>query len=463
MLWSLVEVMLTKGLQFVVGVVLARMLLPDYFGMVSMAMVYVALSMVIVDAGFSQALIREPAPARDALSTLAILQCLIALVLGLLLFFLAEPAAILFGEPDLVPLVRAYSLQPLLHAPGLVPLALAAKKMQFRKLAFIAGIAAAVSGAAAVMVAMAGGGIWALVVQSLVFSAVQSMLALLQHPPHMFLFRWRAIGSLFRFGSGLMAAEILNTAFGNVLYVLIGRMYAPDRLGYYVNAERNRDVVMTNLSAAVQRVVFPHFSMLEASGEDLRAGTRLVNRWTVFAFFPVMMGMMAIGLPFYELFYGDKWQASVPMFQVLCLAGVLYPVHVINLSILKVKGRSDLYLKLEIIKKAVFLAIVVPASFLGMAGLLAASVMETLFSLIINSRYAGALIGYHLKDQLRDMAGPFAASGIMAAFLLVLGPHMPLASGARLAVMIPSGLFLYLLAAWFLSPKETRMLLHGMR
>lgn len=451
MIWSMADLISKQGIQFIIQIALARLLLPEEFGIIGMMTIFIALSQTIANSGFSTALIREAHVEEDDYNTVFFFNMLMALGLYGLLFLSAGAISAYFGEPKLLAVIRVLGLIVIVDAFAMVQRTKLARAIDFKTRTRINVIATFISGGVAVFMAFRGYGVWSLVARNLL---QQSVVALLLVGHNRWLpsltFRVETFKRMFGFSWRLLASSLINTLYKNIYYVIIGRYFSAVELGYYTNGRKLRDTASQSVTTSIQRVTFPVLSQLQGDDVKLKKGTKKIIKNTVFITFPVMAGMAAIAGPMMGVFMGEKWVASVPYFQILSLTGLFFPLHAINLNILQVKGRSDLFLRLEIIKKVITtVAIVLVLTFdMTILELLWVGVLNSVIAYIINSHYSAKLIRYPIGEQVRDILPILLATAAMAggvlAFVHIMADKMvaALLGGMLLGVLIYIGLCL---------------------
>jgi len=321
------------------------------------------------------------------------------------------------------------------------------RRIDFKTQTKISIIASISSGAVAIVLAYFGFGVWSLVIRTLTMQfLVAFLLSISNKWKPSPVFSVHSFKRLFRFGSRLLVSGLLNTIYMNLYYVIIGKFFSATDLGYFSNGKKLEEVASHAVSTSLQRVSYPVLSSMQKEESRLRAGFAKIIRTSTYLNFPIMVFLAAIAGPLIDLLFGAKWLPSIPYFQILCFAGMLYPLHAINLNILQVKGRSDLFLKLEIIKKASFTAIIIIVLFLklGIIGLLWGSVLSSYISYFINTIYSKKLISYSIKDQIKDILPSFLLSFTMGAIVYITGILMPGGDLIKLLVQTLIGFTAYI-------------------
>lgn len=409
--WSFIDNIAGSGITFLVGLILARLLTPAEFGVIGMITIFIAISNSIVDSGFSNALIRKTDASEKDYNTVFIFNLLVSLALYVILFLCSPLISSFFKEPLLIPVTRVIGLVLIFNALCIIQRTLLNKEINFKTQTKISVISSTGSGVIGIGMAVMGYGVWSLVGQQLSRQFLNALfLWIFNTWRPAFTFSKKSFDELFSFGSRLMISGIINTTYNNIYYFIIGKFYTPAELGQYTRAEQFKNIFSQNLTGIVQRVSYPVLSNIQTEEERLLRAYRKVIKTTMLITFTLMLGMAAIAKPLILILIGDKWLLSVIYLQIMCFAGMLYPLHAINLNILQVKGRSDLFLKLEIIKKTLAVIPITLGIVLGIEYLLLGSVLNSFISFFLNSRYAEPLINYSTKQQVNDVFPAFAVS-----------------------------------------------------
>ncbi|MFS0576485.1 lipopolysaccharide biosynthesis protein [Sporosarcina sp. 179-K 3D1 HS] len=464
--WSFTDLLANHGLQFLIHIILARILLPDSFGLIGMILIFIAISNLFVNSGFSQALIRDQEANRVDYSTVFYFNLGMAILLYGLLFISAGPISEFYNEPQLTMLLRVLGLTMVVNSLGMIQKVLLFKKVDFKTLTKVNLIAVFLSGGTTILLALKGFGVWSLVVNTFLMQSAQTILLwLFTKWRPLWAFSWTSFKKYFTFGYKLLLSELLDTTYNNIYFVIIGRLYSTAAVGYYTNAVKFRDLASLSISIAVQRVTYPVLSSIQDDQDRLKYGYQKIIRTTGFIHFPLMVGLAAIAYPLFNLLLEEKWLPSVIYFQLLCFAGMLYPIHSINLNILQVKGRSDLFLRLEIIKKLLWTFLIVMALLLklGILGLIWAAVLISFISLLLNTYYSAREIGYSTGEQLLDLGPSFILSIVMGGAVYLASAYLSLHPLAEMLLLISLGVICYLALCMMCKLRELRELYELLR
>ena len=406
--WSAIDGISNTGITFLIGLILARILSPSEFGLIGMITIFIAISNSIVDSGFSSALIQKSNASRVDYNTVFYFNIFLGFLLYGILFLTAPTISIYFDEPVLTDLIRTISIIIIINSFGIVQRTLLVKKVDFKtqtKVSLISTISGAFVG---VLMALQGFGVWSLIFQQISKQFLNTFFLWIYSS-------WRprieisinSFRQLFGFGSKLLLSGLIDTIYKNLYYLVIGKYFSTAKLGYYTRAEQFNSLLSSNLSMLVQRVSYPIFCNIKNENQQLKIIFTKFLKYTMFFSFSLMLGLAAVSKSLVLVLIGEKWLPSVPYIQIMCFAGMLYPLHAINLNMVLVKGRSDLFLKFEIIKKIIGLIPILFGIYYGINALLIGSVFLSIIAFFINSYRSKELINYSPYSQILDISPSF--------------------------------------------------------
>lgn len=402
--WTFSQQFGNQAIGFIVSLVLARILLPAEFGLIGMIAIFIALGNLFSTAGLSQSLIRSSNFDQEDFSTVFFFNLAASIIVYLILFFLAPLIASFYSAPILAPILKVHSVTFILSALASVQLARLTKKMDFKTQTLVAIPAAIIGGVVGVVMAYAGYGVWSLVWSSL-FTTGLSTIQLWFYTKWVpsLVFNFPKFREHFAFGYKLTLSSLLNKVFDNIYLVVIGKYFSAAQVGFYTRAETTKQLPVTNISVALNKVTYPLFVNIQDDDIRLKRVYKQLMQMVVFIVAPVLVILAVLAEPLFRFLFTEKWLPAVPYFQILCATGILYPIHAYNLNLLNVKGRSDLFLKLEIYKKTLIaIAILVTLKF-GIIALLYGQVVTSIIAFLINTHYTGKFINYSALDQSRDV------------------------------------------------------------
>lgn len=413
--WSALENVTRLGVTFVVSIVLARLLSPEEYGLIGILTIFIAIFNAIADSGFTSALIRKQDATDTDYSTVFYTNLVLSVVLAAVLFFCAKPISIFFERPELVSLTQVMSSVVIINALSIVQRARTTKAIDFKtqtKITFISSIGSGVIG---IVMAYMGYGVWALVGQQVSNQLLTTLFFWIYNKwmPKL-VFSWASFKEMWAFGSKLLASGLIDTAWKEAYQVVIGKCYSPATLGLYTRAKQFADLCSSNLTSVVQRVSYPVLSSIQDDRLRLKGAYQRVIKATMLPTFVLMLGMAACAEPMIYVLIGEQWLECVPMLQIICTYGMLYPLHALNLNMLQVQGRSDLFLKLEIIKKIVGIGPLLLGIFVNIYWMLAGTLVTSLISYYLNAYYSGPFLNYSIKEQVKDILPSFGVAVAMA-------------------------------------------------
>jgi teichuronic acid exporter len=458
--WVLIDKAGGSLINFVVTLLLARLLTPADFGLVAMVFVFFELSSVFVESGFSTALIRLKTISDLDKSTTFIFNLVAAVVLYTALFAAAPAIARFFDQPSLELIVRVMGLSMIITAFSIVQRSVLVQEIDFKTQTKIRFIAVILSGAAAILLARQGWGVWSLVVRYLLQDIADTLLIWTFKPARFALrFSWESFRRLFGFGSNILAAAVLDKFFTQVYKLLIGKLFAAATLGFYTQAGAFTNMVINTLFRTVQNVTFPVLSKIQDDREKLKDGYRKILRLSTFVIMPALVILGVLAEPVLTVLVGKKWLPSVPFLQLLCISGVTYHLSSINLNMLLVLGRSDLSLRLEFAKKMIIVSGILIGLKFGIYGLVIGEVVSSYICLAINIFYSNALLRYSFREQMADIFPSLLFSLLSGALLFVVGKITPGRFNITYLVIVSmAGGVTYLLLHLVAKSEEIRLL-----
>lgn len=435
---------------------MARILLPSDYGMIGMLAIFIAIAQVLIDSGFSNALIQKKDRSEVDYSTVFYFNIVVGLVLYFILFFSSPLIANFYNTPELSSLTRVVALNLFINSLSVVQRAILSIKIDFKTQAKASLNAAWISGGVGIAMAYTGWGVWSLAVQTVLNAFINTVLLwfFLKWWP-LKVFSYRSFKELFSFGSKLLASGLLDVTYRNIYTLVIGKKFASADLGYYTRADQFAQFPSSNLTGIIQRVTFPVLSEIQDDTERLATAYRKFLRLSAFLIFPLMTGLAAVAYPFIHFLLTEKWSFAALLLQVLCFSYMWYPIHAINLNLLQVKGRSDLFLKLEIYKKilgVVVLCVTIP---MGLVAMCYGMIVSSLLALVINTFYTGKLIGVGLVKQLRDLSPALFYSFSMAIVVYTV-IHLFDNQLVQLVIGITVGIIYYLLISYLTKSEDLR-------
>lgn len=413
-LWSAVERFSLQGVQFIINIIMARLLLPSDYGMIGMLAVFLQISQAFIDGGFTNALIQRKSRSEVDFSTVFYFNIIVAFLFYILIFFSAPLIADFYHMPELDIVARIIALSLIISSLSSVHKTKLTINIDFKTQSKISLISAMVSGLIGIGMAYNGYGVWALVTQILINTVFLTILYFyfLRWTP-LKLFSWESFKSLFSFGSKLLVSSLIHTIYYNLYSIVIGKRFSATSLGYYTRAEQFAMFPSSNVNSIISRVTFPVLSTMQDDDEKLALAYRKYIRLSSYVIFPLMMGLIVLAKLLIILLLTDQWIGVVILLQILCLDWMFDHLSIINLNLLYVKGRSDLALRLEIVKKVIATFILFVSIPFGLIGMCWGRVIYSLLATYLNTRYTNSLISLSFITQMKDICPSLLLSIIM--------------------------------------------------
>lgn len=453
-LWSAIDSFSAQGITFLVGIVLARLLSPKDFGLIGMLTIFIAISESFINSGFASALIRKKHCTQTDYSTVFTYNLIVGVLFFLLLFFCAPLIAKFFKEPQLILLVRVLGFGLIISSLTIIQRTILTKRIDFKLQTKISVIAAIGSGIVGIAMAYSGYGVWSLVFKALTSQVLNSLLLWIWN-------RWRptwkfsvqSFKELFSFGSRLLASGLLNTLYNNIYYLIIGKFFSAQDLGFYTRAQSFNDLPAMNLNNVMSRVTYPVLAQLQDDKVALKAGYKKMIKSIMLISMVLMAGMAAVAEPMVITLIGEQWRPSIVYLQLLAFPAVMYPLHALNLNMLQVQGRSDLFLRLEIIKKIIAIPVIIVGIFYGIKIMILGSWITTLIAYYLNSYWSGRFINYSMWEQIKDILPGLGIALIMGVVVVLIGWLLPASYLVKLIVQIIAGALIVFLICEFFKPE----------
>ncbi|MEJ2455324.1 MAG: lipopolysaccharide biosynthesis protein [Candidatus Thiodiazotropha sp.] len=445
-LWNLAGISLSRGASILFTLFLANFLAPEAFGLIAMVMIVFDLAGVFVQSGLGQALIQTKTIDSKDINTVFITNICFSLIAYAALYATAPIVASFYSQDELTSLIRAMGIVVFINAAKTVHIAMLSREMNFKHQMKANTIGVLVSGIAAVIAAYLHAGVWSLVLQIILSSLVSTSVLWFStkwKPSNEF--SYTSFSRLFRFGANLMAEGIITVLYQNSYILVVGRFFGVDVTGLYFFAKKLSNFASQQLTVAVQQAAFPALSSLQDNDEFLRHKYRQIIQLTMFAIAPVMLILAGLARHFFELLLDEKWLDAIPYFQLLCLVGMLFPLHAMSLNIMSVKGRSDLVLTTGIIKKSINIVLLISAIPFGVIGIVTSQVIGSFIALIPNTYYSTKLINYDIKTQVYDASKPILSAVISAISVWAIAHNYSESTLLLLVVMILVAIIIYLL------------------
>ena len=444
--WSFLEKILTMVIQMVVSIIVARELMPEDFGVMAIMTFFTSVALAIVDSGFSQALIRKESPSDSDYRTVLYFNLAMSVVLYGVLVAVAYPVAMLYDAPVIWTIAPVLFLVLPINALCVVQTVMFTREFRFALLSKVVFVASLVSGVVAVVMAVMGWGIWALVAQRLLMMGIKAL-------AFWSIRRWRSdaplslasLRAMAPFSLRLLATDLIASVYNNVAQLFIGKIHNTSMLGYYSQAQKLKDLPVISTVQAVQGVTFPALSQIKDDDTKFSAGYLRISEMLAFVVFPLMLGMVAVAEDMFLLLLGDKWMPTVPYFEILALSGLFYPLGVVSYNVLKSRSDGAVIVRLEIVKRIIqtlILAVTIPMGVTAVAwGVTAMATVEWLLNTATSMRYLSCDFGALLRRIMPSMALAIA----MYVVVILIVPHFAMLHTAlrlTLSVVVAAAFYL---------------------
>lgn len=452
--WSAAEAFLGQGVTFIVGVILARLLSPAEYGLIGIVTIFTIVLTGIVDSGFSNALIRKKDSTQEDYDTMFITNFVMSILLFILLFFSAPFIARYFERDELTDLTRVTGLILIIQAFSLVQNTILTKRIDFKTKTKASVISAVLSGSTGIVMAYTGFGVWSLVGQILSKQLISTIvLWILNHWKPTFRFRMDSFRYMWGFGWKLMLSGMLNNIWAQLYQLVVGKFYSPATLGQYTRSKEYASIFSSNFTTIIQRVSFPVLAEVQDDKVHLLAGYRKVISLTMFITAICMISLGAVAEPLIYCLIGPKWDLAVVFLPLICLSLSLYPLHAINLNLLQVEGRSDIFLILEIVKKVVAIGPICLGIFVSIYWMLVGSIIAGVINFFLNSYYSGRSLGYTSWMQLKDVLPSYGIAFIIALSVYFL-KYLPVSNWIILLLQVVVGSLVFFVVCKALKVEE---------
>lgn len=446
-IWRLFERVGAKGVELIVSLAIAKVLDPGLFGSIALVLVVITILQVFVDSGLGNALIQKKDSDNKDFSTVFYFNIVFCIILYGVLFFLSPIFAAFYNNPDLTPIIRVLGLTIVISGVKNVQIAYVSKNMLFKRFFFstLGGtIFAAVAG---LVLAYSGFGMWALVVQSVSNTAIDTVILWItvKWKPEPY-FSFKRLKVLFRYGWKLLLSSLLDTCYNQLRSLIIGKKYSEEDLAFYDRANQFPGFITANINTSIDSVLFPAMADVQDDKERVKSMTRRAMKTSIFLMAPMMAGLACCATPIVKIVLNDDWLPLVPYMIILCISYTFYPLHTANLNAIKALGRSDMFLKLEIIKKIIGMALLLISMWHGVFAITLSMLVSDIVCQVINSWPNKKLINYGYFEQLKDILPSIILAWVMGGIVYSVS-LIGLNQFVTFAIQVPLGVAIYTLGA----------------
>lgn len=459
MVWTALQRYSTMFVQFISGIILARLLTPYDYGCIGMLSIFMALAEVFIDGGFGSALIQKKRPTKEDYSTIFFWNIFMSVVMYVILYVTAPAIARFYNIPLLSKVLRVQALVLFIYAFNIIQKNQLKKKLNFKVISIVTITTSIISLGVTILLAYKGFGVWALVAQNLITAAIPTVVfwfALKWRP--ILTFSWTSFKELFGFGVYMFLTHIINEVSNHLQGLLIGRLYSASDMGYYSKARSTEKLASHSISQVMTQVTYPLYAEVQDNKERLIGMIKGLTSSISYVTFPLMYLLLLLAEPIFIFLYSDRWADSVPFFQVLCIAGLAGCLQSVNLQSISAIGKSRTMFIWTVIKRTIGMSFVVGGLLLwGIKGLLWGCVVNAWFAYFVNIALVSKHIGYKWYTQLKDLFPTFTASTLVAAICLLVGKWLDLSMYADGALKLSLYVALYL--GWSVIAKPSTYLL----
>ncbi len=418
--WNSAQQFFTQGISFFVSIILARLLAPEDFGLITIISFFINFGNTLVESGLNQSLLRLQNPDEYDYSTIFFLNITFSLIIFIIVFILSDWIAIFFNHTILSKLIKVYSIIFIINAFSIVQNTKLVKNNEFKKQLIISIPSILFGSIISIGMALKGYGVWSLVWGALIQSLLTTIFLWIQG-------KWRPkiiynkqkILFHFNYGYKLTLSGILETFYTSIYSLIIGKYFTPSQVGYFQRADSFKQLPVSNIIIILNKVTFPLLSEISDNNDRLINAYKNIIGLIMFFIFPILFFMFILSEPLFRLLFSDKWLPAVPYFKILCINGIFYPINAYMLNILNIKGRTDVYLKIEIIKKVLLSVIILLSISWGINGMLFGSIIFSVMSFVINSRFTFRFLNYSILDQIKDLFPTFILTLISSFFVYI--------------------------------------------
>lgn len=452
--WSAADSFLGQGVSFLVGIVLARLLSPSEYGLIGIVTIFTTILTGFVDSGFSSALIRKKEISNDDYNTMFLTNMVMSVLMFVILFFCAPLIADFFEREELTLLTRVMGLILIIQALSIVQNTYLTKKIDFKTKTKASLIAAVISGIAGISTALLDFGVWALVIQQLTNQIINTLCLWIfnRYIPRL-KFCKENFGYMWGFGWKMMLSGFLDRVWAQLYQTVVGKCYSLETLGQFTRSNQYANIFSQNFTSIIQRVTYPVLAETQDDKPRMVAAYRKIIKMTMFVTAICMISLGAISEPLIYSLIGEQWQEAASFLPLICISMSLYPLHAINLNMLQVQGRSDLFLVLEVIKKVIAIGPICLGIFINIYWMLVSGIVTTIIAFFLNAHWSGKFLGYSSWMQLKDVAPSYGISLVIAISVYFL-KFIPLSYWVVLPLQIALGVGVFFLACHYLKIKE---------
>ncbi len=448
LIWRFMEKIGVQAIQFVISIILARLLLPEEYGIIALLTIFLTISNIFIQSGFSSAIIQKKKIDEIDCNSVFYFNLVVSIIIYLILYILAPIIANFYKISILASILRVQAIVIIIGALNTIQSAIVQRKMQFKKLFIVSLVAIIIQGTIGIFMAYKNYGVWSLVISNLVSSIVNTITL-------WFLTKWRPklifsinrLKFMFKFGSRLLVSSLIDTIYNNIYSLIIGKKYNQEMLAYYNRGQSIPNLLVANINSSIDGVLFPTLSTYQDDKKGMKILVRRSIVTSSFIVFPIMFGLFVISKPLTMILLTDKWIDSVPFMKLSCIMYAMWPIHTANLQAIKAMGRSDVFLKLEIIKKILGIGILIITIPFGVYAMMIGCVINSILCTFINAYPNKHLLEYDYLQQIKDIL-PSLILAIAMSIIISCISIFDLSNFVIMLLQIVLGICVYILGAW---------------
>ncbi len=445
LIWRFAERCGAQGISFVVSIVLARLLSPTEYGTIALVTVFLSIFQVFVDGGLGTALIQKKDADDVDFSTIFFFNIFMCTVIYVVMFFAAPFLSAFYGDDQLTPVIRVLGITILISGVKNVQQAYVSKKLIFKKFFYATLFGTLTAGVVGIILAYAGFGVWALVAQNLVNTLIDTVILWITvkwRPKRVFSFE--RLKGLYSYGWKMLVSGLVNTIYNDVRQLIIGKVYSGADLAYYNRGKTFPNMFVMNINSSIDSVLLPVMSEVQDDAERVKSMTRKAIMTSSFVMWPLMFGLSATGKNLFTLLLTEKWLPSLPYLYIFCFVSGMQPIHTANLNAIKAKGRSDIFLRLEIIKKVVGILIILGTMNISVLAIGIGSALYTIFASVVNAFPNRSLLKYTYFEQIKDIMPSFILSAVMGitVYFAPIPSNWPLIVALIIQVLLGAAIYI---------------------
>lgn len=444
LVWKFLERVCAQAVNLVVSIILARLIAPEQYGVIALTTIFITISNVFVESGLGTSLIQKKNADSKDFSTVFYCNIVMSIIMYLVIFFIAPLAAKFYSSPILTPVLRVLGITVLIAGVKSIQCSYVSKNMMFKKFFVSTFIGTVISAIIGIWMAYNGYGVWSLVVQQLsntLFDTIILWITVKWRPTLEFSFKRLKV--LYGFGWKMLCSSLIDTVYNEIYGLSIGKIYTTEQLAYYNRGNQFPKLITVNIDGSISSVMLPTLSKEQDNKQKVKSMMRRAIKTSSFLLFPLMIGLAVVAKPLVSILLTDKWLPAVPLMQLLCFSYMLWPIHTINLQAINALGRSDIFLKLEVIKKIVGVTALIISIPFGIKFMVFMKIVTSIIATFINAHPNKKLVDYSYLEQITDILPALAISiamGLIVYFINLL----PISSIMILIIQILLGVIIYL-------------------